>query len=237
MCGIETAKTCRSCGIEKHVSQFYKAAWSPDGYAVVCRECISAQSAERWKRNPRDPDVNRRKAREWHAANREYVSRKNKSRYEETKEQQKERSIKWRRENIERARSTARHWNHKKWERHATGNCRARAKRKGVPFDMEPSDLFDPATGKLPIRCPIFPHIVLDYAGGPDRRKWPSVDRKVPELGYVTGNVWVVSIAANLWKSNGSSAAERKRIVALMAGSSSQNKESENQLGLFGQVD
>ena len=40
----------------------------------------------------------------------------------------------------------------------------------------------------------------LDYAGGGDRRLWASVDRIKPELGYVKGNVRVISLAANMAK-------------------------------------
>jgi hypothetical protein len=80
---------------------------------------------------------------------------------------------------------------------------------------MTPEDLYGPG-GTLPIFCAIFPHIRLDYQHGEDRRTWATVDRIVPQLGYVTGNVHVISNAANIWKSNGSNPSERKRITAIM---------------------
>jgi hypothetical protein len=104
----------------------------------------------------------------------------------------------------------------KHWLRRTLSNCRNRAAKKLVPFDMNEFDLLDKKTGNLPVFCPVFPHIKLDYNAGPDRRLWASVDRIVPELGYVSGNVWIVSMAANTWKSNGSNATERTRIVAIM---------------------
>jgi hypothetical protein len=125
----------------------------------------------------------------------------------------------WYANNRERVSEQSRTRTHtkKSWELNAIKRCRERATQKGVPFGMRASDLYD-ASGRLPDTCPIFSHICLDYHGGRDRRKWASVDRKVPELGYVTGNVWVVSMAANVWKSNGSNPRERRVITRLMSG-------------------
>src|SRR5208282_2653860 len=129
-----------------------------------------------------------------------------------------EKDRRWRAANKDRDRQRKReHDRLKPWQDKAVTNCHARARQKGVPRGMKGSDLLDPKTGALPVFCPIFPHIRLDYNQGPDRRCWASVDRKVPELGYVTGNVWVISLAANTWKSNGSSPLERARITSLMS--------------------
>lgn len=108
------------------------------------------------------------------------------------------------------------HDRNKPWEFKAREHCRKRAREKSLPFDMRASDLLSTNTGKLPEFCPIFPHIRLDYTHGPDRRCWASVDRKVPELGYTSANVWVISMAANTWKSNGSNPQERKIISQIM---------------------
>ena len=108
-----------------------------------------------------------------------------------------------------------------------------RAKDKGVPFAMNASDLVDIATGLLPTHCRIFPHIKLDYDAGPDHRYWASLDRIAPELGYTSGNIWVISNAANMWKSNGSNPAERKRIVEIMTGFPSKAVNNQDQISLF----
>lgn len=98
-----------------------------------------------------------------------------------------------------------------------------RAKAKGVPFSLTLNDLLDINTGKLPVYCRIFPHITLDYCAGPDQRLYASLDRIVPELGYVSGNVWIISKSANTWKSNGSNPQERRRIVQIMLGRTKRN--------------
>ena len=121
------------------------------------------------------------------------------------KECSKERKRKW-------------HENHPapSWEERSAERCNKRARDKGLPFGMKPSDLYDPKTGSLPIFCPYFPEILLDYNHGSDRRRWASVDKIVPILGYVSGNVCVVSNTANTWKSNNSSPEERSRILEII---------------------
>ena len=68
---------------------------------------------------------------------------------------------------------------------------RSRAREAGIPFTITPDDLVFPET------CPIL-EIPLTYGGS----KWhsPSIDRVIPELGYVPGNVRVVSTLANSMK-------------------------------------
>jgi hypothetical protein len=152
-------------------------------------------------------------------------------------EQIREKERKWRAAN--RAKDNKRKRNHEKicgssWEAKATRRCYKRAREKHIPRNFKPSDLYNVATGALPVFCPIFPHIKLDYNKGRDMRCWASVDRKVPELGYVSGNVWVISMAANTWKSNGSNPQERARIVALMSMKKHRDKSNKiNQLSLF----
>jgi hypothetical protein len=119
------------------------------------------------------------------------------------------------------------------WEARAISHCKERANKKRVPFDLTEEDLANPTTGELPIFCPIFPHIKLDYQAGRDRRCWASVDRIVPELGYVKSNIGVISFAANIWKSNGSNPAERERIVAIMQGQKKPKPPIPDQPSLF----
>ncbi len=70
-------------------------------------------------------------------------------------------------------------------------NARRRAEKKGLAFDID----FDYILSIMPDACPIFKK-EFDYTGG--QGKWsPSIDRKVPGLGYVKGNVRVVSLLAN----------------------------------------
>lgn len=80
----------------------------------------------------------------------------------------------------------------------------------GVPFTIEDTDL------TMPTHCPVFPHIKLEFAEGKKRPdNIPTLDRIVPNKGYVRGNVRVISFRANRIKSD-ASLAELKAIVNYM---------------------
>jgi hypothetical protein len=72
-----------------------------------------------------------------------------------------------------------------------------RASKNGLPFNIDQSDL-----SPLPKFCSVF-GLELDYTAGRDRRFWASVDRIKPALGYVKGNVRIISMAANAAKFDG----------------------------------
>ena len=56
----------------------------------------------------------------------------------------------------------------------------------------------------LPEYCPVLPWIRLDYGNNHgDRNMWASIDRIDPRIGYVAGNVRIISFRANVLKSNG----------------------------------
>lgn len=75
---------------------------------------------------------------------------------------------------------------------------KARAKLKNIPFEITEDDIY------LPTHCPLL-GTELDYAMGKGYRpNQASLDRKIPHLGYVPGNVWIVSRKANTMKSNAS---------------------------------
>lgn len=72
-----------------------------------------------------------------------------------------------------------------------------RAKKAGVPFDLTESDLI------IPAYCPVF-GVKLERAlgsKGPGPAS-PSLDRIIPSVGYVPGNVVVISNRANRAKSD-----------------------------------
>ena len=70
-----------------------------------------------------------------------------------------------------------------------------RAKKEGINFNIELSDLI------IPKLCPIF-KIPLFRGNGKRSNNSPSLDRIIPELGYVKGNVWIISDRANRMKSD-----------------------------------
>lgn len=76
--------------------------------------------------------------------------------------------------------------------------CKQTAKNKGLPFNLRKEDIV------IPTHCPV---LGIELRMGTEglnacRDAAPSIDRIVPEKGYVRGNVVVVSFRANRIKSN-----------------------------------
>ncbi len=78
-------------------------------------------------------------------------------------------------------------------------SARQRAKKAGVPFNLEVCDVL------IPEVCPILgiPLKVNHKANQPGPGS-PSIDRLVPNRGYVKGNIAVISHRANTIKSSAS---------------------------------
>jgi hypothetical protein len=74
-----------------------------------------------------------------------------------------------------------------------------RAKQLGVPFNLEASDIV------IPEFCPILGVRIARPCRGAKRSRYTaSVDRIIPGLGYVRGNIQVVSVKANMMKQDAS---------------------------------
>lgn len=73
--------------------------------------------------------------------------------------------------------------------------AKARAKQRGVHFDLHESDV------TIPDVCPLLGTPFVFNKGKPTPYS-PSLDRIVPELGYTKGNVMVISMRANVAKND-----------------------------------
>lgn len=82
-------------------------------------------------------------------------------------------------------------------------NAKNRAVREGVPFCLELQDLIDIATDECPIFHTPFVWGASGLGKGKTRPDSPTLDRVLPELGYVKGNVAFLSYRANRIKDNG----------------------------------
>lgn len=72
-------------------------------------------------------------------------------------------------------------------------------KRYNIPFDITLDDL-NTSQKECPIlKIPLFFSAGKGRGGRPNT---PSIDRIIPEKGYVKGNVRIISHAANSWKKN-----------------------------------
>ena len=79
--------------------------------------------------------------------------------------------------------------------KHILRNAKKRALRDGLPFDLTEDDIVTPD------RCPVL-GIPLVFNEGHVKDDSPSLDKFIPEKGYVRGNVSIISHRANVMKSN-----------------------------------
>lgn len=74
-------------------------------------------------------------------------------------------------------------------------SCRKRAQIENIPFNIEINDII------IPEICPILETKII-HEEGSDNLYSPSVDKIIPELGYIKGNIRVISRKANMMKLN-----------------------------------
>lgn len=74
--------------------------------------------------------------------------------------------------------------------------AKQRAEKKGVPFNIEKSDIV------IPEFCPVL-NVKLESGKGKGPSDYsPSLDRIIPKLGYIKGNIQVICNLANRIKSD-----------------------------------
>lgn len=183
---------CKCCGIDKPEDAFCFRNRALGLRKTECRECRSKNSIPYRTR----PDIKEKHA----AQHRERVAKST----EAHRAVKKEYYAEWHLKNRDRRNEAAT----KNYVRAITDEpetvmvrrIRQRAKVAGIPFDLTVYDL------PIPDTCPVL-GVQLDhsYHGTKGaRQNSPSVDRIVPELGYVSGNVRVMSHRANTLLNNAS---------------------------------
>lgn len=78
-------------------------------------------------------------------------------------------------------------------------SARQRAKEKGLMFNLHYDDV------QIPNLCPVLKIPLIPSVDGTMTDNSPSLDRLVPYLGYIKGNVKVISVRANKIKSDATS--------------------------------
>jgi hypothetical protein len=171
-----TRKNCQHGGILQPIENFPPCKRVKNGTHPACRDCVNADH------------------RRLHNNNREKQNKKSKRQYEKIYKHSKEYAHK---PEIDLDNNCGRKWTKKQWVSATLARCRKRASQKGFPCDIDESDLMP-----LPEFCAVFA-VRLDYNAGPDKRVHAAVDKIIPALGYVKGNVRIISNAANWAKLNG----------------------------------
>lgn len=84
-------------------------------------------------------------------------------------------------------------------------NAKSRAKAQNIPFSIEVIDIL------IPVYCPVL-GLELKINTGNAKDNSASLDRIIPELGYIKSNIQVISHKANTMKSN-ATLEELKKLV------------------------
>lgn len=145
----------------------------------------------------------REHARKWREKNREALKERSREYRANLSPEEAERQRVARRErqlrNKDRRRETNRRCYEKTPEIWILSNIRKRCRDNGIPFNLTVEDI------KAPEFCPVLGiKLERNHKGRESGPQYcsPSVDRIIPELGYVKGNVIVVSHLANAIKQN-----------------------------------
>lgn len=117
----------------------------------------------------------------WYEQNKEEQLRRNK----ESKVQDPDKWKKWARDSYHRRKADP-----KNIKAFLLRHAKSRAAAKNIPFDLTEDDII------LPEVCPVFNRPFSKS----HRRLGYSLDRIIPELGYVPGNIQVISQLANAMK-------------------------------------
>lgn len=118
-------------------------------------------------------------------------------------------SVAWRKKNKERVKLSTVKWRRDNPAAFLWQNAKDRAKRKHVKFTISKEDIVVPSV------CPVLGIPILFTSGKGMTDNSPSIDRLLPEAGYIKGNIAVISNRANRFKSN-ASAAEIRLLASWM---------------------
>ena len=172
-------KVCSTCKEEKELIEFSVKRAAKDGHNSKCRQCDMLAKRVYRKEHKEAYDISRKK----YVANnldkkRESCRKSHIKHKEKYQEQTRKRRV-------------------EEPEHELLKGARQRAKKKGLPFNITLDDV------RVPKLCPVL-GIPLYVGEGVLHKGSPTLDRFVPELGYVQGNVNVISSLANTIKSNAS---------------------------------
>ena len=145
----------------------------------------------------KDPENQREHGRKYYEANKEKKREYGRKYYEANKEKKREYNREYHEANKEKLREYSRKYREANVEMGMFHSSKKRAKKKGLPFDLTIEEL------EVPEKCPIL-GLELKVGNDSSREISPSLDRIVPELGYVKGNIRVISHRANRLKSDAS---------------------------------
>lgn len=173
-------KKCIECGEEKSLDDFVTHNKAKDGKGSYCKVCQRAYTKQ------------------WVKDNKEHVQQTRKVYNQENKERNAKQSKIYRGTHKEYFAEKNKEFNKNNPEKILLYEARKRAKKFDLPCTLKHSDIV------IPEFCPIL-GIKLERGVKDNNRDCaPSLDRILPQFGYVKENVAVMSYRANRLKNDGS---------------------------------
>lgn len=114
----------------------------------------------------------------------------------------------WKQNNPDKIKESYRKWNNS--PNRILSKIKSRCKKRNIPFDLSLEDL------EFPTHCPILGiKLIYNSEGQGYKPNIASVDRIIPELGYIKGNVKIISWKANVVK-NDSTIEELQKVISYL---------------------
>ena len=164
-------KQCTKCGEVKEISEFHK---KKAGRHSHCKSCVK----------------------EYYKANADKIKEYKKEYYKANADKIKEYKKEYRKANADKIKEDKKEYYKTNADECVLAAIKQRAKKKELPFDLELKDILGVT------HCPVFGWELKRSSSGVSggSPNSPSVDRKIPELGYVKGNIQILSMKANTMK-------------------------------------
>ena len=223
-------KVCPHCGLRQTLTEFTRDKSRPDGRETYCRTCKRAYSAARfathhdeilergreYNQRPevkqhkqeyeRKPEIRKRRREQDRKPERQARKRELDQRTEAKKKQRDYDQIHKQKPEVKEAhRLQMKQYtiDHPEWA--ILHRAKNRARTKKVPFSLQLENI------AIPELCPVL-GIRLKVGEKEKTDQSPSIDEIIPGLGYVPGNIAVISDRANSLKNNGT--ANEHRLIA-----------------------
>lgn len=198
-------KACNYCHVEKDLCEFpLKKDGTYSGNCLVCkekrkqkRETDPQNKKKRQQYYQDNKEIILEKRKDYYENNKEEVLKKNKENYEEHKEEYLEYKKEYYQENKEHYSELDKRNRKNNPAKYLLKAAKKRAKEKNLPLDISEEDII------IPEVCPVLSIPIIIGNSLEDRETSPSLDKVIPELGYVKGNVKVISFRANSLKRDG----------------------------------
>ena|ERR1700688_1058083 len=144
-------------------------------------------------------EKNRQKMRDymtdWREKNREKIREWDRKFYAENVDSVRKRQKSYQEKTLDKFAERAANWDKKHHAGCLLRAAKVRASKNSIPFNIDLADIY------IPLLCPIL-GIPIVRGKGKKESGSATLDRFNNDLGYVKGNVWVISGKANLMKNN-----------------------------------